>query len=135
MENWCGNSQFFSFSAAESFRFPELSAMTKNKTTDKLKPTPLCGTPLVENLSSHYLYHLYYHSRKVCFDRSGFESKATTSKDAKEKGKSTTMKDVEDFFREDVEQRKHSRKTHLFNRIRYQSQMVSFSSMTWKSKN
>lgn len=50
MENWCGNSQFFSFSAAESFRFPELSAMTKNKTTDKLKTNPPlwnppCGEP------------------------------------------------------------------------------------------
>ena len=89
----------------------------------------------MENLSSHYLYHLYFHSLKVSFDRSGFESKATTSKDAKEKGKSTTMKDVEDFFREDVEQRKHSRKTHLFNRIRFISlRWFRFSSMTWKSK-
>lgn len=106
--------------------FQNFPQWQKTKQLTNWKPTPLCGTPLVENLSSHYLYHLYYHSRKVCFDRSGFESKATTSKDAKEKGKSTTMKDVEDFFREDVEQRKHSRKTHLFNRIRYQSQMVSF---------
>ena len=36
--------------------------------------------------------------RKIYFDTSGYGSKATTLKDAKEKDKTITMKDVEEFF-------------------------------------
>ena len=36
-------------------------------------------------------------------DRSGFGSKATTLKDAREKDKTISMKDVEDFFEKNVE--------------------------------
>ena len=39
----------------------------------------------------------------IYFDRAGFGSKQTTLKDAREKDKSITMKDVEDFFRKNVE--------------------------------
>ena len=35
----------------------------------------------------------------IYFDRAGFGSKATTLKDAREKDKTITVKDVEDFFR------------------------------------
>ena len=81
----------------------------------------------MENLTSHSLYHLYYHSSKIYVDRSGFESKSTTSEYGKEKGKSTTMKDVEDFFRENVEQRKQLRWQNSFIPFYpcYQFQMVS----------
>ena len=34
----------------------------------------------------------------IYFDRSGYESKATTLKDAREKDKTITMKDIEQFF-------------------------------------
>ena len=34
----------------------------------------------------------------IYFDRSGYGSKATTLKDAREKDKTITMKDVEDFL-------------------------------------
>jgi len=36
---------------------------------------------------------------QIYFDRSGFGSKATTLKDAKEKDKTITMKDVEEFLK------------------------------------
>ena len=39
----------------------------------------------------------------IYFDRSGYGSKATTLKDAREKDKTITMKDVEQFFRKNVE--------------------------------
>ena len=39
----------------------------------------------------------------IYFDRSGYGSKATTLKDAREKDKTITMKDVEEFFRKNVE--------------------------------
>ena len=42
---------------------------------------------------------------KIYFDRSGFGSKATTLKDAKAKDPSITMKDVEEFFQKNVEQK------------------------------
>ena len=36
---------------------------------------------------------------KIYFDRAGYGSKATTLKDAREKDKSITKEDVEEFFR------------------------------------
>ena len=39
----------------------------------------------------------------IYFDRSGYGSKATTLKDAREQDKTITMKDVEQFFRKNVE--------------------------------
>ena len=39
----------------------------------------------------------------IYFDRSGYGSKATTLKDAREQDKAITMKDVEQFFRKNVE--------------------------------
>ena len=51
---------------------------------------------------------------KIYFDRSGFGSKATTLRDAKEKDKTITMKDVEDFFRKNVEQKKQLRGQNSF---------------------
>ena len=35
---------------------------------------------------------------KIYFDRSGYGSKQTTLRDAQEKDKTITMKDVEEFF-------------------------------------
>ena len=35
---------------------------------------------------------------KIYFDRSGYGSKQTTLRDAKEKDKTITMRDVEEFF-------------------------------------
>ena len=43
------------------------------------------------------IYDIYY-------DRSGFGSRATTLKDAREKDKSITKEDVEEFFRKNVEE-------------------------------
>lgn len=39
----------------------------------------------------------------IYYDRAGFGSKQTTLKDAREKEKTITMKDVEGFFRKEVE--------------------------------
>ena len=39
----------------------------------------------------------------IYFDRNGYGSKATTLKDAREKDKTITLKDVEQFFRKNVE--------------------------------
>ena len=39
----------------------------------------------------------------IYFDRSGYGSKATTLKDARQKDKSITMDDVNEFFRKNVE--------------------------------
>ena len=51
---------------------------------------------------------------KFYFDRSGFGSKATTLKDAREKDKTITMKDVEEFFKKNVEQKKQLRGQNSF---------------------
>ena len=51
---------------------------------------------------------------QIYFDRSGFGSKQTTLKDAKEKDKTITMKDVEEFFRKNVEQKKQLRGQNSF---------------------
>ena len=50
----------------------------------------------------------------IYFDRAGFGSKATTLKDAREKDKSITMKDVEDFFRKNVEVKAKQRGMNSF---------------------
>ena len=50
----------------------------------------------------------------IDFDRSGYGSRATSLKDAREKDKTITMKDVEYFFRKNVEiKRKHRVRTVL----------------------
>ena len=50
----------------------------------------------------------------IYFDKSGFGSKNTTLKDAKEKDKSITMKDVEEFFKKNVEIKKIREATTAF---------------------
>ena len=45
----------------------------------------------------------------IYFDRAGFGSKANTLKDAREKDKSITMKDVEEFFKKNVEVKRPQR--------------------------
>ena len=51
---------------------------------------------------------------KIYFDRSGYGSKQTTLRDAKEKDKTITMRDVEEFFRKNVEQKKQLRGQNSF---------------------
>ena len=51
---------------------------------------------------------------KIYFDRSGYGSKQTTLRDAKEKDKTITMKDIEEFFRKNVEQKKQLRGQNSF---------------------
>ena len=50
----------------------------------------------------------------IHFDRSGYGSKATTLKDAREKDKTIAMKDVEDFFRMNVEIKRKQRGQNSF---------------------
>ena len=50
----------------------------------------------------------------IYFDRSGFGSRATTLKDAKEKDSSIKMADVERFFKENVEVKRKPRGTNSF---------------------
>ena len=50
----------------------------------------------------------------IYFDRAGFGSKKQTLKDAREKDKSITMADVDNFFRENVEQKKQIRGKNSF---------------------
>lgn len=50
----------------------------------------------------------------VYFDRSGFQSKAETLKDAKKKDASITLEDINKFFRENVEQKKKPRGENSF---------------------
>ena len=50
----------------------------------------------------------------IYFDRSGFGSKATTLKDARQKDKSITMDDVNEFFRKNVEMKRKPRGTNSF---------------------
>ena len=42
----------------------------------------------------------------IYYDKAGFGSKNTTLKDARERDKSITMKDVEEFFKQNVEIKK-----------------------------
>ena len=50
----------------------------------------------------------------IYFDRSGFGSKAITLKDAKQKDKSITAEDVNEFFRKNVEVKRKPRGTNSF---------------------
>ena len=50
----------------------------------------------------------------IYYDKSGFSSKAKTLKDAREKDKSITIKDVEEFFRQNVEIKKKPRGQNSF---------------------
>ena len=50
----------------------------------------------------------------IYFDRSGYGSKATTLKDARQKDKSITMDDVNEFFRTNVEIKRKPRGTNSF---------------------
>ena len=50
----------------------------------------------------------------IYFDRSGFGSRATTLKDAREKDKSITKEDVEEFFRKHVEEKRKPRGENSF---------------------
>ena len=47
-------------------------------------------------------------------DRAGFGSKATTLKDAREKDKTITMQDVDEFFRKNVEEKRKPRGYNSF---------------------
>ena len=50
----------------------------------------------------------------IHYDRSGFGSRATTLKDAREKDKSIMKEDVEEFFRKNVEEKRKSRGENSF---------------------
>ena len=50
----------------------------------------------------------------IYFDRSGFGSRATTLKDAREKDNSITKEDVEEFFRKNVEEKRKPRGVNSF---------------------
>ena len=50
----------------------------------------------------------------IYFDRSGYGSKATTLKDAREKDKTITIEDVEQFFRKNVEVKAKPREYNSF---------------------
>ena len=50
----------------------------------------------------------------IYFDRSGFGSRKTTLEDAKKKDKTITMKDVEEFFKKNIEVKKPQRGFNSF---------------------
>ena len=50
----------------------------------------------------------------IYYDYSGFGSRATTLKDAREKDKSITKEDVEEFFRKNVEEKRKPRGENSF---------------------
>ena len=50
----------------------------------------------------------------IYFDKSGFASRATTLKDARQKDKSITMDDVNQFFRKNVEEKRRPRGQNSF---------------------
>ena len=50
----------------------------------------------------------------IYFDKSGFSSRAITLKDARQKDKSITMDDVNEFFRKNVEERRRPRGQNSF---------------------
>ena len=43
----------------------------------------------------------------IYFDRAGYQSKANTLKDARQKDKSITMNDINDFFRNNVDEKRN----------------------------
>ena len=51
---------------------------------------------------------------KAYFDRAGFQSKSNTLKDAREKDKSITVADVNEFFKENVEEKRKPRGENSF---------------------
>ena len=51
---------------------------------------------------------------KMYYDKSGFGSKATTLRDSKKKDQRITMKDVEEFFRKNVEQKATTRQEFIY---------------------
>ena len=67
---------------------------------------------------------------KIYFDRSGYGSKATTLKDARETDKSINMSDVEEFFKKNVEIKKKPMKYNsyiaLYNKYTYQVDLTFF---------
>ena len=46
---------------------------------------------------------------KICYDKSGYGSIATTYKDAKQKEQSITLNDGKEWFQKNIEQKKQSR--------------------------
>ena len=50
----------------------------------------------------------------IYHDRSGFGSKATTLKDSREKDKTITIKDVEEFLKTNVEEKRKMRGENSF---------------------
>ena len=50
----------------------------------------------------------------IYFDKSGFASKATTLKDARQKDKTITAEDVNIFFRKNVEEKRRPRGQNSF---------------------
>ena len=50
----------------------------------------------------------------IYFDRSGYGSKAVTLKDARERDKTITMKDIEEFFKKNVEVKRKPRGWNSF---------------------
>ena len=78
--------------------------------------------------------------RNIYFDKAGFGSKNTTLKDAREKNKSMTMKDVEDFFKKSVEIKMNPRgynsfvAPHNYNNHRYQVDIFFLSKKDLKVK-
>ena len=50
----------------------------------------------------------------IYYDRSGFGSRATTLKDAREKDKSITKEDVEQFFKSNIEEKRKPRGENSF---------------------
>ena len=73
---------------------------------------------------------------EIYFDRAGFGSRATTLKDAKQKDSTITMKDAEQFFRQNVETKRKPRGYNSFvspqNNFSYQIDLFLFLEMTWK---
>ena len=68
---------------------------------------------------------------EIYFDRAGFGSRATTLKDAKQKDPTITMKDVEEFFRQNVETERKPRGYNSFvspqNSFSYQTDLFFIS--------
>ena len=52
--------------------------------------------------------------KAIYFDKAGFGSKKQTLKDAREKDRTITMSDVDNFFRQNVEQKKQIRGRNTF---------------------
>ena len=50
----------------------------------------------------------------VYYDKSGFGSKKTTLEDAKKKDKTITMQDVEEFFKNNIEEKRKQRGQNSF---------------------